>query len=328
MEYRTLGQSTLRVSAIGLGCMSLSGTYGKGDDEESIRVVQHALDRGINFLDSSDMYGWGHNEELLGRAIKGRRNQVVLATKFGNMRDPVTGKPGVNGRPEYVPQACDRSLQRLGVDVIDLYYQHRVDPSVPIEDTVGAMARLVQQGKVRFLGLSEAAPATIARGHAVHPITAVQSEFSLLYRAEAEDTLPTLRERGISFVAYSPLGRSLLTGGLQKAEEIPEDDRRRDHPRFQGENLGRNLEMVRRLEAIARERRCTPGQLALAWLLAQGPDVVPIPGTKRRYRVDENLGALDVRLDAQDVARIAEAVPRGAAAGLRYPEPQMKAVHL
>jgi aryl-alcohol dehydrogenase-like predicted oxidoreductase len=252
----------------------------------------------------------------------------VLATKFGNMRDPVTGRPGVNGRPEYVPEACDKSLARLGVDVIDLYYQHRVDPSVPIEDTVGAMARLVQLGKVRYLGLSEAAPETIRRAHAVHPITAVQSEFSLLYRTEAEETLPTLRERGISFVAYSPLGRSLLTGSVRRVEEIPEDDRRRDHPRFQGENLARNVELVRRVEAIAREKKCSPGQLALAWLLAQGQDIVPIPGTKRRERVDENLGALDVRLDAADAARIAAAVPRGAAAGTRYPESQMKAVYV
>jgi len=328
MEYRTLGKSTLRVSAIGLGCMSMSGTYGKGDDEESIRLVHQALDRGVNFLDSSDFYGWGHNEELLGRALKGRRDQAVLATKFGNVRDAATGKQSVNGRPEHVMQACDASLRRLGVDVVDLYLQHRVDPTVPIEDTVGAMARLVQQGKVRAIGLCEAAPATIRRARAVHPLAAVQSEFSLLYRVEAETTLATLRESGTSFVAYSPLGRSLLTGRVHRVEDIPGDDRRRDHPRFQGDNLARNLELVGRIEAVAREKGCTPGQVALAWLLAQGPDVVPIPGTKRRERLDENLGAVDVELSAAEAARLADAVPAGAAAGSRYPEPQMKAVYL
>ncbi len=313
MQYRKLGQSTLSVSAIGLGCMSMSNVYGKGDEAESIAVVQHALELGVNFLDSSDMYGWGQNEELLAKALRGRREHVVLATKFGNLRKP-DGTPGVNGRPEYVPQACDASLRRLGVETIDLYYQHRVDPSVPIEDTVGAMARLVERGKVRFLGLSEAAPATIRRGHKVHPITALQSEFSLLYR--------------ISFVAYSPLGRSLLTGSVRSADEIPQDDRRRDHPRFKEENLGKNLALVRRVEAIAQEKHCTPGQLALAWLLAQGPDVVPIPGTKRKERLEENVGAIDVELSAEDVKRIAEAVPAGAAAGERYPAPALKAVYL
>jgi len=327
MQYRKLGQSTLSVSAIGLGCMSMSNVYGKGDEAESIAVVQHALELGVNFLDSSDMYGWGQNEELLAKALRGRREHVVLATKFGNLRKP-DGTPGVNGRPEYVPQACDASLRRLGVETIDLYYQHRVDPSVPIEDTVGAMARLVERGKVRFLGLSEAAPATIRRGHKVHPITALQSEFSLLYRTEAEETLPALRELGISFVAYSPLGRSLLTGSVRSADEIPQDDRRRDHPRFKEENLGKNLALVRRVEAIAQEKHCTPGQLALAWLLAQGPDVVPIPGTKRKERLEENVGAIDVELSAEDVKRIAEAVPAGAAAGERYPAPALKAVYL
>ena len=327
MQQRKLGNSTLNVSAIGLGCMSMSNVYGKGDDAESIAVVQHALDLGVNFLDSSDMYGWGQNEELLAKALRGRREHVVLATKFGNLRKP-DGTPTVNGRPEYVPQACDASLRRLGVETIDLYYQHRVDPAVPIEDTVGAMAKLVQQGKVRFLGLSEAAPATIRRAHKEHPITALQSEFSLLYRVEAEETLPTLRELGISFVAYSPLGRSLLTGSVRSASEIPSDDRRRDHPRFKEENLQKNLELVRRIEAIAREKRFTPGQLALAWLLAQGPDRVPIPGTKRKGRLEENAGAVDVGLSAEDVKRISEAVPAGAAAGERYPAPQLKAVYL
>lgn len=327
MHYRKLGSSTLTVSAIGLGCMSMSGIYGKGDDAESIAVIHRALDLGVTFLDSSDMYGWGHNEELLARAIKGRRDKIVLATKFGNLRKP-DGTPGVNGRPEYVPQACDASLKRLGVDVIDLYYQHRVDPSVPIEDTVGAMAKLIQQGKVRFLGLSEAAPATVRRAHAVHPITALQTEFSLLYRTEAEETLPVLRELGIPFVAYSPLGRSLLTGRIRNVDDIPQDDRRRAHPRFQGENLTKNLELVRKIEAIAKEKRCTPAQLALAWLLARGQDIVPIPGTKRRERLEENVGAVDVKLSAEDVTRISAAVPVGAAAGLRYDAPALKAVYL
>jgi aryl-alcohol dehydrogenase-like predicted oxidoreductase len=327
MHYRKLGNSTLTVSAIGLGCMSMSGIYGKGDDAESIAVIHRALDLGVNFLDSSDMYGWGHNEELLGQAIKGRRDKVVLATKFGNMRKP-DGTMGVNGKPEHVLQACDASLKRLGVDVIDLYYQHRVDPSVPIEDTVGAMAKLVQQGKVRFLGLSEAAPATVRRAHAVHPIAALQTEFSLLYRTEAEETLPVLRELGIAFVAYSPLGRSLLTGRIRNVDDIPQDDRRRAHPRFQGENLTKNLELVRRIEAIANEKRCTPAQLALAWLLARGQDIVPIPGTKRRERLEENVRAVDVKLSAEDVTRISAAVPVGAAAGLRYDAPALKAVYL
>ena len=327
MQYRTLGNSTLSVSAIGLGCMSMSGVYGKGDDAESIAVIHRALELGVNFLDSSDMYGWGHNEELLAKALRGRRDAVVLATKFGNLRKP-DGTPGVNGKPEYVLQACDASLRRLGVETIDLYYQHRVDPSVPIEDTVGAMTTLVQQGKVRFLGLSEAAPATIRRAHAVHPITALQSEFSLLYRTEAEETLPTLRERGISFVASSPLGRSLLAGRVRSASEIPQDDRRRDHPRFKDGNLEKNLELVRRVEALAREKRCTPAQLALAWLLARGPDIVPIPGTKRKDRLEENAGAVDVALSAEEVTRLSDAVPAGAAAGERYPAPQLKAVYL
>ena len=327
MERRTLGKSSLAVSAIGLGCMSMSNVYGKGDEAESIAVIHRALDLGVNFLDSSDMYGWGQNEELLAKALRGRRDQVVLATKFGKLRKP-DGTAGVNGRPEYVPQACDASLKRLGVDTIDLFYQHRVDPSVPIEETVGAMSRLVQACKVRFLGLSEAAPATVRRAHAVHPITALQSEFSLLYRVEAEETLPTLRELGISFVAYSPLGRSLLTGSTRSAGEIPADDRRRDHPRFQDDNLEKNLALLQPLEDLARKKGCTPGQLALAWLLARGRDIVPIPGTKRKARLEENVAAAEVRLTPAEVTALQEAIPAGAAAGLRYPGPAMKAVYI
>jgi aryl-alcohol dehydrogenase-like predicted oxidoreductase len=327
IEQRRLGGSALEVSALGLGCMSMSGAYGTGDDAQSIGVVHRALDLGVNFLDSSDAYGSGHNETLLGQALRGRRDRVVLATKFGNMRKP-DGTPGVDGRPEYVPQACDASLKRLGVDVIDLYYQHRVDPRVPIEETVGAMSRLVETGKVRFLGLSEAAPATIRRAHRVHPLAAVQMECSLLYRVEAEQTLPTLRELGISLVAYSPLGRSLLTGQVHKVADIPADDRRRQHPRFEEKNLERNVEFVKKVEQFARDKGCTPGQLVLAWLLARGRDIVPIPGTKRRDRLEENLGATRVQLSAQDVERLSAEVPVGAAAGLRYPEPQMKAVFI
>ena len=307
--------------------MSLSGVYGAADDAASVNLVAHALDRGITHIDSSDMYGWGHNETLLGRALRGRRDRAVLATKFGQTRNP-SGANLVNGRPEYVREACDASLARLGVDVIDLYYQHRVDPSVPIEDTVGAMKGLVEAGKVRALGLSEAAPATIRRAHAVHPIAAVQSEFSLLYRVEAEETLGVCRELGISFVAYSPLGRGFLTGQIQKIADIPEGDRRRDHPRFQDGNFAHNVDLVRRIETIATEKGCTPGQLVLAWLLAQGPDVLPIPGTKRKDRLEENLGAAAVTLSPADVARISAAVPAGAAAGTRYPAPQMKTVYL
>jgi aryl-alcohol dehydrogenase-like predicted oxidoreductase len=327
VQQRTLGKSSLAVSAIGLGCMSMSNVYGKGDDAESIAVVHRALDLGVNFLDSSDMYGWGQNEELLARALRGHRDRVVLATKFGNLRKP-DGTAGVNGRPEYVPQACEASLKRLGTDVIDLYYQHRVDPGVPIEDTVGAMSRLVEAGKVRFLGLSEAAPTTVRRAHAVHPITALQSEFSLLYRVEAEETLPTLRELGIAFVAYAPLGRSLLTCSTHSAGDIPSDDRRRDHPRFQDENLKKNLDLVKPLLDMAKKKGCTPGQLALAWLLARGRDIVPIPGTKRPARLEENVAAAEVSLTPEEVEVLREAVPTGAAAGERYPTGAMKAVYI
>ena len=326
LPQRQIGRSGIASSAMGLGLMSLSGVYGEGNDSESIALINEALDRGITMLDSSDMYGFGHNEELLAKAIAGRRDEVVLATKFGNMG----GKVGriADGRPEYVPEALDASLKRLKVDVIDLWYLHRIDPTVPIEDTVGAMSRAVEQGKVRALGLSEANPQTIRRAHAIHPIAAVQNEYSLLYRTEAEETLKTLRELGISFVAYAPLGRGLLTGQLADPASIADNDARKRHPRFQGENLAHNLELVHRLEAFAKDKGCTTGQLVLAWLLAQGDDIIPIPGTKRTARMIENLGALDVKLSASDVAEITAAVPAGAAAGLRYPEGQMKSVYL
>jgi aryl-alcohol dehydrogenase-like predicted oxidoreductase len=328
MQTRTLGKSGPPSSAIGLGCMGMSGVYGKADDAESVAVIHHAIERGINHLDSSDMYGWGQNEELIGRAVKGKRDKVLVTTKFGQVKNPSGGGNLVNGRPEYVQEACEASLKRLGLDVIDLYYQHRMDPSVPIEETVGAMARLIEQGKVRTIGLCEVAPATIRRAQKTHPLAAIQSEYSLLYRTEAEETLAVCRELGIAFVAYSPLGRGFLSGQFHKLEDIPEGDRRRDHPRFQEGNFEKNVDLVTKIESIAAEKRCTPSQLVLAWLLAQSPEVVPIPGTKRKSRVDENLGALDVRLDAQDVERISEAVPKGAAAGLRYPAPQMKGVYL
>jgi aryl-alcohol dehydrogenase-like predicted oxidoreductase len=325
---RKLGSSGQSVFPIGLGCMSLSGAYGKSDEAEGIRVVHHALDQGITFLDSSDMYGWGHNETLLGKALAGgRRNQAVLATKFGQTQIP-GGANAVNGRPEYVKQACEASLKRLGTDTIDVYFQHRVDPSVPIEETVGAMGELVKAGKVRALGLSEAKPETIRRAHKTHPIAAVQSEYSLLYRVEAEETLKTTRELGISYIAYSPLGRSLLTGGVRKALDIPEGDGRGRHPRFAEANLARNLGLVAAVEAMAKEKGCTAGQVALAWLLAQGADIVPIPGTKHAERVDQNLGALDVTLSKDEAARLSAAIPPGAAAGTRYPEAALKAVYL
>src|SRR5688572_27892773 len=327
MEKRKLGRTSIEVTAIGLGCMSMSGVYGNASDEESISVIHHALERGINHLDSSDMYGWGHNEQLLGRALKGRREKVILTTKFGQTKG-ADGKQGIDGRPEYVAQACEASLKRLGVDVIDLYYQHRVDPNVPIEDTVGAMKRLLEQGKVRALGLSEARPETIRRAHKVHPIAAVQNEYSLLYRKEGEETLRATRELGITLVAYAPLGRSLLTGSVHGKADLPEGDRRLQHPRFQGENLDRNVQIVTKLEAIAKEKNCSPAQLVLAWLLAQGQDVVAIPGTKRKERVDQNLKALELKLTKEDVKRISDTAPVGAAAGTRYPADTMKRVYL
>jgi aryl-alcohol dehydrogenase-like predicted oxidoreductase len=325
LPHRPLGKGGLSVSVIGLGCMSLSGVYGAADDTVSEDLIRHAIDVGVDHFDSSDMYGWGHNEEVVGRALKGRRDRVVLATKFGQTQRPGQSN-GVNGRPEYVIEACEASLKRLGVDVIDLYYQHRVDPAVPVEDTVGAMAKLVAQGKVRFLGMSEAAPDRIRRAHAVHPIAAVQTEYSLLYRSEAEETRKTTTELGISFVAYSPLGRGFLTGAIQTFDDV--DGRRAAHPRFQKENFDRNRALVVKIEAIAKEKGCTPSQVTLAWLLAQGPDVVAIPGTRYASRLDENIGALNVALSPEEVVRISEAVPTGAAAGTRYPVGGMAGVFI
>ena len=325
IAHRKLGTQGLAVSTIGLGCMGLSGVYGTADDAQSEDLIRKAVDLGVDHLNSSDMYGWGHNEEVLGRAIKGRRDRVVLATKFGNIQRE-GGANGVDGSAQYVAQACEASLRRLGVDVIDLYYQHRVDPSVPIEETVGAMARLVEQGKVRFLGLSEARPSTVRRAHKVHPISAVQTEYSLLYRKEAEETRETTRQLGIGFVAYSPLGRGFLTGAIQSLADV--DGRRSAHPRFQADNFARNRELVAKIEAFARDKGCTPAQLTLAWLLAQGPDVVAIPGTRYIKRLEENLGALDVALSPEEVARISAAVPTGAAAGTRYPAGGMQGVYL
>jgi aryl-alcohol dehydrogenase-like predicted oxidoreductase len=328
MRHRKLGHSSLTVSAAGLGCMGMSEFYGPRNEEEAIATIHLALDNGVNFLDTADMYGIGHNEELVGKAIKGRRHQLVLATKFGNVRGADGSFQGINGRPEYVRAACDASLRRLRVDTIDLYYQHRVDAGVPIEETVGAMARLVEEGKVKYLGLSEAAPATLRRAHHTHPISALQTEYSLWTRDPEEEILPTCRELGISFVAYSPLGRGFLTGRFKTAEDMGPEDFRHNHPRFQGENLGRNVELVRRVEQIAAEKGCKASQLALAWVLAQGEEIVPIPGTTRRAHLEENLAALELELFPQELARLNEFLPKGAAAGERYPERALKVVNL
>ena len=326
MKMRKLGHGGPEVSAMGLGCMGMSEFYAGRDEAESVATIHRALDLGITFLDTADMYGVGANETLVGGAIKGRRGEVFLATKFGNVRGEDGGFLGVNGKPEYVRSACEGSLKRLGVETIDLYYQHRVDQTVPIEDTVGALSQLVTEGKVRFLGLSEASPRTLRRACAVHPIAALQTEYSLWTRDPEPEILPACRELGVTFVAYSPLGRGFLSGKFKRPEDLPEDDYRHNHPRFQGENFEANLRLVARVEAMAKEKRCTPSQLALAWVLAQGEDVVPIPGTKRRKYLEENAGALDLTLSREDVKRLDEAIPAGATAGPRYHEMAMKAI--
>jgi aryl-alcohol dehydrogenase-like predicted oxidoreductase len=324
---RRLGAKGPEVTAIGLGCMSLSGVYGPSDDRAAVEFLQRAVDLGVDHFDSSDMYGWGQNEEVVGRALKPVRDKVLIASKFGQTQRP-GGANGVDGRPEYVQQACEASLKRLGIDTIDLYYQHRVDPDVPVEDTVGAMARLVEQGKVRHLGLCEARPERIKAAHAVHPIAAVQSEFSLLYREEAEATRAVTRDLGISFVAYAPLGRSLLAGVVPDFGNLAQGDTRARHPRFEGDNFQKNRALVERVEAIAADKRCTVAQLCLAWLLAQGDDVLPIPGTKSLDRLKENLGALQITLAPEEAETIAQVIPVGAAAGTRYPAGGMRGVFI
>ena len=327
MKQRKLGQEGLEVSALGLGCMGMSAFYGTTDDEESLATLHRALELGVTLLDTADVYGPFTNERLVGQAVAGRRDEVVLATKFGNESAEDGTRLGINGRPDYVRRACDASLKRLGVDHIDLYYQHRVDPDVPVEETWGAMKELVEAGKVRYLGISEAAPQTIRRAHAVHPVTALQSEYSLWSRDPEDALLPTLRELGIGFVPYSPLGRGFLTGQIQSPDDFADDDFRRTSPRFQGENFDRNLELVGRVRTLAEEKGVTPGQLALAWLLAQGDDIVPIPGTKRRAYLEENVGAADLELTDEDLRRIDEVAPAGVAAGERYDAVNMQAVN-
>ena len=326
MKTRKLGRQGLEVSALGLGCMGMSDFYGGRDEAESVATINRALDLGVTFLDTADMYGVGANEELVGRVVRERRDWIIVATKFGNVRGPDGSFKGVNGRPDYVRAACDASLKRTGLDFIDLYYQHRVDPEVPIEETVGAMADLVSAGKVKYLGLSEAAPATIRRAHAVHPITALQTEYSLWSRDVEDQILPTVRELGIGFVPYSPLGRGFLTGQFKTPDDLDAGDTRRNHPRFQGEAFQKNLDLVAAIGAMAADKGCTPAQLALAWVLRQGEDIVPIPGTKRRKYLEDDLGALEVELSDADLARIDDILPPGAAQGTRYPDVSMASI--
>ncbi len=327
MKYRNLGHSPIELSAVGLGCMTMTGLYGAADDNECIATIHAAIDNGATFLDTSDAYGAGTNEELVGRAIVDRRNKVVLATKFGNVTKP-DGKPGGDGRPEYVVEACEKSLKRLGVETIDLYFQHRVDADVPIEETVGAMAGLIEQGKVRYLGLSEAAAPTVRRGHAVHPISALQTEYSMWTRFPEQDLIPTCHELGITYVAYSPLGRGFLTGAVKSLDDLGETDRRRDHPRFREENIAHNVGLLGPIEEIAAAKGCLPAQVALAWVLAKGEHVVPIPGSKRRDHLMENIAAVDIVLDQSEIAALDLAAPPDFTAGDRYPAGQMRVVNI